>query len=418
MQSNTTRNRFILALVSFVVSFILSLLFSWNITQSLAAGFITIIAAYSAVLVIDKRHRHQEIILLDSLHYRIKEIEGLKHNLFTEIHQLENHHYSLVQESSKLQNQVIECRNTRDSLNRELSTYSGQKKQLESQINRLQVELEDLEHSKVDLNKTFSHLSTEKRRLETTTNALRVEVSQLQSIINELLQQKTEIENNLVLLERLKPSLEEKLYELRVDIQELDLQVNQRNQLISTKNTEYQKIESKFNQLQQQTTSKKVELNQIKDQIQLLEEERDTLQNQIWELIQQEEINLLENSRDFDLIDDDNISNKIIVEPVENVLVDEWLDFSTSLTETQVQILKIILEEQNPYPKIKKIAEENITMPNILIDSINEQSQEIIGEIIINTNSDLPTIYPEYIPNLKQVMITHEKNTPQKANLI
>jgi chromosome segregation ATPase len=402
MQSTTTRNRLILTSVTFFVSLVLSYLFSLNISQSFATGLISLIAAYSAVLIIDKRHRNQEIILLDSLHYRIKEIEGVKYNLITEIHQLENHHHSLAQELNKLQIQVSECRNIRDSINRELSTHSGQKKQLELHISRIQAEIEDLEHSKIELTKTSSNLSTEKRRLETSTNALRTEVSQLQSLIHELSQQKVEIENNLVLLERLKPSLEEKLYELRVNIQELDLQANQQNQLISIRNTESQQIESKFNQLKQQIISQELESNQLQAQIQLLEAERDTLQNQIWELIQQDEINHIHTSKIVPLttiIREENTSDNLIIES------DEWLDFSTGLTETQIQVIKIILEAENPYPKIKKIAEENITMPNILIDSVNEQAQATVGEIIINTNSDVPTIYPEYISNIQQVIL-------------
>jgi predicted nucleic acid-binding Zn-ribbon protein len=424
MQSRTTGNRLTLALVSFITSFGLSCLFSWNISQALSNAIITVIATYSAVLIIEKRHRHQEMIVLDSLNHRIKELEGLKHHFLSEVHQLENHHHLLIQESNKLQNQVAECRNTRDSLNRELSTYSGQKKQLEANINRIQVEIENLERSKIEINKTFSNLSTEKRRLETNTNALRTETNQLQNIIHELSQEKIEIENNLVLLERLKPSLEEKLYELRINIQELESQVTQQNHLILGKNSEYEKISSKFNQIQQQTIDKETEFKCLKDQVHLLEAERDTLQNQVWELIQQEKINLPQTSeiiaqkqQDADVFPFSDLLGTID-EPIEineNILLDEWLDLSKSLTFTQIQTLTTILEEQNPYPKIKKIAEDNITMPNILIDSINEQAQETIGEIIIDTNSDLPVIYPEYIFKLQQVIETHRKNPTQNA---
>jgi DNA repair exonuclease SbcCD ATPase subunit len=420
MQSRTTGNRLTLALVSFIASFGLSLLFSWNITQALSNAIITVIAAYSAVLIIDKRHRHQEMIVLDSLNHRIKELEGLKHHFTTEVHQLENHHDLLLQESNKLQKQVAECRNNRDSLNRELSTYSGQKKQLEANINRIQVEIESLEHSKVELNKTFSNLSTEKRRLESNINALRTETNQLQNFIHGLSQEKVEIENNLVLLERLKPSLEEKLYELRVNIQQLETQVTEQNNLISVKNSEYEKVLLKFNQLQQNTTNKETEFQHLIDQIHLLEAERDTLQNQIWELIQQEEINLPQES---EIIDQNQKISDVFpfsdllgtidenIDINDNILLDEWLDLSQALTSTQIQTLTTILEEPNPYPHLKKIAEDNITIPNILIDSINEQAQKTIGEIIIDTNSDLPGIYPEYILKLQQVIETHRKNS-------
>ncbi|AFZ03387.1 tellurite resistance TerB C-terminal domain-containing protein [Calothrix sp. PCC 6303] len=424
MQSRTTENRISLALISFISSFGLSCLFHWNINQAFSNAIIAVIATYAAVLIVDKRHRNQEMLVLDSLNYRIKELEGLKHHFLGEVHQLENHHHLLLQESNKLQNQVAECRNTRDSLNRELSTYSGQKKQLEASINRIQVEIENLERSKAELNKNFSNLSLEKRRLESNTNTLRIETNQLQSIIHKLSEEKTEIENNLVLLERLKPSLEEKLYELRVDIQELESQVNYQSDLLLVKNTEYDNVLLKFNEIQQQTIHQETEFQKIKDQINLLEIERDTLQNQVWELIQQEEINFPEesgivnqNQKDTDVFPFSDFMLTIdgTIERSENELLDEWFDLIETLTSPQFQALESILEEQNPYPRIKKIAEDNITMPNILIDSINEQAQETIGEIIIDTNADLPLIYPEYRFKLQQLIETHQKNMTQNG---
>jgi hypothetical protein len=50
-------------------------------------------------------------------------------------------------------------------------------------------------------------------------------------------------------------------------------------------------------------------------------------------------------------------------------------------------------------------------MPNILIDSINEEAQIAMGENIIDTNSDLPMIYPEYIFKLQQMIENHRKKS-------
>ena len=67
--------------------------------------------------------------------------------------------------------------------------------------------------------------------------------------------------------------------------------------------------------------------------------------------------------------------------------------------------MKAILEQDNPRATIKQIAEANITMPNLLIDAINEIASNTIGELIIATNTEVPEIVEEHLLNVK-TMIT------------
>lgn len=67
--------------------------------------------------------------------------------------------------------------------------------------------------------------------------------------------------------------------------------------------------------------------------------------------------------------------------------------------------MKAILEQDNPRDTIKQIAEANITMPNLLIDAINEIASNTIGELIIETNTEVPEIVEEHLLNVK-TMIT------------
>jgi hypothetical protein len=57
---------------------------------------------------------------------------------------------------------------------------------------------------------------------------------------------------------------------------------------------------------------------------------------------------------------------------------------------------------------IKQIAEAQITMPNLLIDSINEIANNTIGELIIETGEEKPEIYPEHLLNLKKIIAIYE----------
>lgn len=419
MQSVTISNRFILVIVAFSVSFGLSLVPTWDFNKAFLTGVITAVTIHTTALFIDKRRRNYEMFVLGSLRKRIKEMEGLKARVVREINQIEEHHNLLYAESQQLQNQVIESRSQRDSLHRELRTFAGQKKQLETEVSSLQTEINNLQKNQTELNNAFSMLTAEKRRLESSCNVSRAEITQLQSQISELQHEKQEVESNLTLLGRLKPQLEEKLYELRIKIQELEVETTQNNQLLVATKTERENIQAILNSSQTQLAEYKAELQQLQGQVSLLQEERDSLQNQVWELLQQvETLNpepLSDNSQEDDIelfpfseiIQSSNVIENSEVETSGNI-PEEWTNFLENLPVHELQVLKAIVEQDNPNSAIKKIAEANITMPNLLIDSINEQANDTIGELIINSDSESPKVYQEHITDVKKMIAMYE----------
>ncbi len=419
MQSVMISNRFILVIVAFSVSFGLSLVPSWDFNKAFLTGVITAATIYTTALFIDKRRRNYEMFVLGSLRKRIKDMEGLKARVVREVNQIQEHHNLLYAESQQLQNQVAESRNQRDSLQRELRTFAGQKKQLETEISSLQTEINNLHNNQTELNNAFSVLTAEKRRLESNSNVSRAEIAQLQSQISQLQQEKQEVESNLTLLGRLKPQLEEKLYELRIKIQELEVETTQKNQLLIATKTEIENIQATLNSSQSQLAEQKAELQQMQGQVSLLQEERDSLQNQVWELLQQVETfnpePLSDNSQeeDTELFPFSEIMETTVV--IDNSDVDtsenipkEWTNFLENLPGYELQVLKAIVDQDNPNAAIKKIAEANITMPNLLIDSINERANDTIGELIINTDSESLEVYPENITHVKKMIAMHE----------
>ncbi len=419
MQSVMISNRLILGIVAFSVSFGLSLVPSWDFKKAFLTGIITAVTIYAAALFVDKRRRNYEMFVLGSLRKRIKEMEGLKARVVREINQIEEHHNLLYAESQQLQNQVTESRNQRDSLHRELRTFAGQKKQLETEISSLQTEINNLHKNHAELNNAFSVLTADKRRLESNCNVSRSEITLLQSQISELQQEKQEVESNLTLLGRLKPQLEEKLYELRIAIQELEVETNQKNKLLVATKTERENIQTILNSSQTQLAEQKAELQQLQGQVSLLQEERDSLQNQVWELLQQiETFNsepLSENLKEDDIelfpfseiIESSAIIDTSEVDTSENI-PEEWTKFLENLPVYELQVLKAIVEQDNPKAAIKKIAETNITMPNLLIDSINERASDTIGELIINSDSESPEVYQEHITHVKKIIAMYE----------
>ncbi|MBN3927401.1 tellurite resistance TerB C-terminal domain-containing protein [Nostoc sp. NMS4] len=419
MQSVTISNRFILVIVAFSVSFGLSLVPSWDFNKAFLTGVITAVTIHTTALFIDKRRRNYEMYVLGSLRKRIKDMEGLKARVVREINKIEEHHNLLYAESQQLQNQVIESRGQRDSLHRELRTFAGQKKQLETEISNLQTEINNLQNNQTELNNAFSILTAEKRRLESNCNVSRAEITQLQSQISELQREKQEVESNLTLLGRLKPQLEEKLYELRIAIQELEVETTQNNQLLVATKTERENIQAILDSSQTKLAEHKAELQQLQGQVSLLQEERDSLQNQVWELLQQVETfnpeSLSDNSPEDDIeffpfseiIESSDVIDISEVETSENI-PEEWTNFLENIPGYELQVLKAIVEQDNPNSAIKKIAEANITMPNLLIDSINERANDTIGELIINSDSESPKVYQEHITDVKKMIAMYE----------
>jgi chromosome segregation ATPase len=426
MQSAIVSNRIFLGIVAFSVSFGLSLVPSWDFAKAFFTGLITVIATYVAAFCVDIRRKNHDLLILASLRKRVKELEGLKSRIVREINQIEEHRNLLYTESQHLQNQIAESRNQRDSIHRELSNFSGQKKQLEGEISNLEAAIHKLQISHTEINNSCSSLTAEKRRLELNCNVSRAELAQLQTQIAEFQQEKQEVESNLTLLGRLKPQLEEKLYELRIEIQDLETETIKQNQLLFAIKSERDNTENVFNSFQTQITAQQAELNQLQEQISLLQEERDLLQNQVWELLQQmetfnqEQISEPSQENEMDLFPFDEL-----LEPVKtrgsksNIsenLPAEWTSFLEHLPAYEIQVLKAIVEQDNPHATIKQIAEANITMPNLLIDSINELANDTIGELIIETAAENPEVYQEHMTNVKKILAMYEELTARYAS--
>lgn len=85
-------------------------------------------------------------------------------------------------------------------------------------------------------------------------------------------------------------------------------------------------------------------------------------------------------------------------------LSNEMQQLITSLTSVQVEILYIILGKESLQTKIEEVAEEAMTMPEIVIDEINEMSMQYLDDILIDTFGNEPCILEQYEEELKQAM--------------
>ena len=405
----------VLGIAAFSVSFGLSLVPNWDFSKAFLSGIITVLATYSAAFLVDKRRRTDELKIVGSLQRRIRDLEALKSRIFREIEQLEEYKTLLYTETQQLQKQIGDCRNQRDSLHRDIGTFAAQKKQIESEVNNLQNQFNNLESSHIGLNNIYNNLIIEKRKLELNCHVFRAEIKQIQIQIDICKQEKKELENDLILLGRLKPQLEEKLYELRIEVQNQEMEISKQNDLLTQITTSKNNLENTINTLQAKTLEQQSEINQFQNQISLLQQERDLLQNQIWELIQVETIN-----SNWETLPDNQENNlelfpfDELLQPLDIDIIDtehdqptnlptEWHNLLENLSAYEIQVLKAILEKDNLQETIQ-LAEANITMPHLLIDAINEIANKTIGKSIIETNTEIPEIIEEHLLNVKTII--------------
>jgi predicted nucleic acid-binding Zn-ribbon protein len=90
-------------------------------------------------------------------------------------------------------------------------------------------------------------------------------------------------------------------------------------------------------------------------------------------------------------------------------LTQEWIAFKSKLQPYEFQALCAIALEENPTSVLKRLAESNLTMPEMLIDTINEQALESIGDLILEAGRDAAStiIAQEYRDEVATLIATH-----------
>lgn len=83
-------------------------------------------------------------------------------------------------------------------------------------------------------------------------------------------------------------------------------------------------------------------------------------------------------------------------------LPEELKQFFEALTDSQRQALQAILFSDDPQEKLTQLAEEAMSMPEILIDEINDVATQFLDDILIDTFDGTPTVLEQYADELKR----------------
>ncbi len=384
-----TKNLLLLGSVAFGVSFALSLLINRDIKPALISGLITVPATLLGVFVVNGKQRIQKKQTLTALQNQLYQLQRQEIQLNQSLNaiateeQIKSNINFLKIELNQLYAQIAEQRSYKQQLNQDLITLGEHRNQLEITSHDLQSQVQNCEQRKKELHQFMQFMNAEKQEAEASFNSIQVNLNQLQLEVTNQQNQNEELKHSLLVINESKLQLEDTLYNLQIQIQE----------------SEIQKIalEISLSEITQEKEATKINLEVLQAQL-------SQLQTQILE--QQNNKNKLEQ----DLI---TLSKKIAIKQNQpEIISNEWVEFATRLTKPKLEVIKAIIQQSDPNAAIKKIAEENITMPELLIDAINECALDTIGDLIIEPGSELGTvgILEEYLINLNKVININEIN--------
>jgi TerB-C domain len=92
-----------------------------------------------------------------------------------------------------------------------------------------------------------------------------------------------------------------------------------------------------------------------------------------------------------------------------SVLTPEMKEFVDALVPVQQKALYLLITSENPHSDLEIIAEEALTMPQLLLDDINALAVQLLGDIIVDAADQKPQILDEYIDLLKQSVALERK---------
>ena len=313
---------------------------------------------------------------------------------------------ALQAELSQIKGQITDHRQNREKLSRELADLREEKRQLEATAKTLKGEVQELEICRVELEQFLAYAETKKQELETGTNPLQEALKQLQTQVSALQEELSVLEAQIIDRRNQKEALEQQLEELNA--------VHSLTASLASKGSVLPELVGKNGNVDGGNGgsgskgssgsnggrgSKGVPFpKMIVHQEALLKPP----------LVTVNASPALKGSTPTKAAV--AVSESITPVTASSDLPSEWTEFMVQLPEYELQVIKAIVEQNRPAAVLKQIAEANLTMPELLIDSINERALETIGDLLIDAGSGAgsATIVRDHLKMVKKLLKTYE----------
>ena len=261
-------------------------------------------------------------------------------------------------------------------------------------------EIQELEAEEVQLQQSLSAAAEIIQEVEARNYALQTESNHLLNRVSELHNQRNSLHQEIGYAQQQKQQLEKSLKQRQEQAQQLEKFSSEMTLSLTVRNSQIRELETRLKQLRgeldglhKQISEKQKQRNQINQYLHNLASYKKQLESDfggsqsqsptlVQEKGQQSQPRVKEQS-----------------ESLESYLPPEWLDwreFERSLDEEQRSVLKaIVLRDETA---LKEIADFQATMPEVLIESLNEKALQIVGDtLFVNSGkSVLPEVYNEY----------------------
>lgn len=406
MPINQLANHIILGTVAFSVS--VSIGIFTNPEKALLNGIITFLASSTGSVVANKRFIQQEKQQMGSLLNQIAEFEEEKNILYQSVsqgmevkQQLEASINALQIERNQLLQRVSELHGQRNHFYQEFAEFQSQKQQKIEEIENLTTQIKQIEQHQVELNKFLWAKTAQVQPAETRLNRLHGELDRLQTRIAEKLHQQKQLELELAILANHKQELGGEAYDLKTNIQALKQRGEQINHSLLYLRMQHQEVqesltslEGKLEEMQNQVLVKQEQQEQLNRDLANLEHLKQQLESDYRQL--QTEMELFQKLSQFNFLP----SSPKIELKFPSLLPKSWLTwlkFTQQLSENEQNALKAILEKDEA--ALKRIADEDFTIPQSLINSINDRALATFQDIILVSKDDsvIPDVNQEYV---------------------
>lgn len=445
------KNRVYLSLVAAGVGFGLSLLVGRNFGKAFLTGSITLIAAQVGAIALESQYEQGFHQRSEKLRGHIRSLQRRRLAIYQEVQQLTQDRDRLTAEIYLAQTQGKTSGKApgktqgtapanpwepqkrspipepaRPPISWTLSEKFSQKPPSEPQFqsNGLETRIQHPEEqsptkARNGLPKNLQNTLTAQQQAEASLNSRQAELQQLQTQITQQQSKQEALSQTVNQLTQQREKLDSDLNYLQTQVQELEQYRGSLTQFFASAEPKRRQVETgsqalqdAIAQLQNQITSLHGELNQLEGQILDRRTEKEQLDAQLSLLKDQQ--------RQLDPLPSPiappespptsrTLPKPRRTNPKTPKIGGEWMDLMRAMTGSEFNALKAIAIEENPGPTLKRLSEENLTMPELLIDAINERALDTIGDIILEPGPDtgVSIIAQEYRDQVATLISTY-----------
>jgi phage shock protein A len=410
-------NRFLLSSIAFGISFGVSLVFGkgdWG--KAFGIGGLTFFASQVGAVVAD---RNRDGAMLDRAHelrHHIRVLQRRRTEAYENLLQMAEERDRVGSSIAQLQGQVQQLQVRSANLWQQKEALSWNladptPRRTTHQIQAMDGKIKDLEREEAELNLSINTTIAAKQRAEVHLTTLQTELNQFQAQVAEQRSRKEQLLQEIAALAEQKQQLTTQLAQLEEQVRSLDHYRSELHHFIDAAEPKRQQVETgsqslqtAIAQLQQQIGSLHRELSHLEGQILERRGQKDQLDQELFTL-QEQRRDLEERPvRSFSSAwqgalpqtlsshqpspNQPDPSAPIQIDLRSSGLAPEWGQFLAQLPQYEFQALRAIAQEKNPASQLKQIAEAHLTMPELLVDAINERALETLGDIILEPSPE------------------------------